>query len=141
MKFFKFRSKPRKDSHKKIARVAPTRSIYLRRSKLNPSEVKFFTKDKPAVLRTLSLKGAIRESTKRSRSSSVGPILPLAPDEVRQFNPFLFPSRSEVSDHCSARLQRRSVLFASGVAGIGKRRSPGKDGHYGPSEGPCERRI
>lgn len=44
-----------------------------------------------------------------------------------------------VSD-CVVRSSRRSVLFASGIAGVGRRGSPGKNGHYArsmESSGSC----
>lgn len=43
---------------------------------------------------------------------------------------------------CAKRSVRRSVLFASGVAGIGKRRSPGRNGTYyrsSESETTCKK--
>lgn len=141
MKFRNFKqSKPHRQ--KKIPARVPTRSIYLRRDNKNPSKVRFLTSRQPTVVKTISMKGSIYGRTNAKvirnpvRSNS-----PLLGDTEQNYNPFLFDSRPPVVDRCVSRINRRQVLFARGVAGIGKRRSPGKDGHYAPSEGPCDRRI
>lgn len=141
MKFKNFFKKSNRSDRpqQKIPRVDLTKSIYLRRTKKTGRyTVEFFQKNRPAILQTAVFRKEGKNAARKLQTRST-PLLPSDGDSG--YNPFLLNPGASRNSVCDQRLQRREVLFATGIAGVNKRLSPGQGGSYKPSQGPCDRRI